>query len=414
LTVVLKEMHHAPVISWWVFYRVGSRNEIPGITGASHWCEHMMFKGSPRFPGGELDRVISREGGTWNASTWIDYTAYYETMPAGRIDIALELEADRMVHAQFDSDAVASERTVIISERQGLENNPTFWLREEMQASCFRVHPYHHEIIGDMADLEHMTRDDLYNHYRRYYHPNNAVAVAVGDFETDAMLRRVRALYEPIPTGAPPPSVVRAEPVQRGARRVTVEREGATAFVSMAVHAPTATDDDYFYLSVLDSVLSGASGTTNKTCRLYRALVNTNLAANVYGSIAPTIDPYVYALNATVSQGRTPDEVEGALVAEVDRLLQEPVSEAELEKAKKQARAYFAYQSESISGQADWLGTSMMVAGDTDWFDTYLDRLLAVTPDGVLDAAQRYLAPTRRTFGWFVPLNGQPQDREGL
>ena len=169
LIVLLKEMHKAPIISFWVLYRVGSRNEPSGKTGISHWVEHMMFKGTPNFPAGVLDKLIDREGGVWNAQTSLDYTAYFETMPADRIDIALRAEADRMINAQFDPSEVESERTVIISERQGMENSPSFWLGEEVQAAAFRVHGYHHEIIGDMADLETLTRDDLYAHYRTYY-----------------------------------------------------------------------------------------------------------------------------------------------------------------------------------------------------------------------------------------------------
>ncbi|GAB4444844.1 MAG: hypothetical protein Kow00120_14700 [Anaerolineae bacterium] len=413
MVLLLKEMHHAPVVSWWVLYRVGSRNETPGITGASHWVEHMMFKGTPTFPAGELDRVISREGGEWNAFTWIDCTAYHETLPADRIDIGLRLEADRMINARFDPEAVASERTVIISERQGAENSPLFLLGEEMQNAAYRVHPYRHEIIGDLADLQNMTRDDLYRHYRRFYHPGNAIGVAVGDFDTEAMLARLHELYAPLSPGEPAPPILRAEPEQRGARRVTVEREGTTAFVSLACHAPIATEDDYFRMMVMDSVLSGASGlgflgggVSNKTSRLYRALVETELAAGVSGGLAPTIDPYLYSITATVRPDRTPEEVEAALVAEIDRIAREPVSAEELAKAKKQAKALFAYTSESITNQAIWLGMSHIVSGGVAWFETYLDRLLAVSAEDVQDVAQRYLKPSRRTMGWFVPLGG--------
>ncbi|MEP7292145.1 MAG: pitrilysin family protein, partial [Chloroflexota bacterium] len=161
MVVLLKEVHSAPIVSWWVMYRIGSRNERTGTTGISHWVEHMMFKGTEQFPPGYLDKAIDRVGGSWNAQTFLDYTAYYETLPASEIDLALRLEADRMTNAQFDPEEVESERTVIISERQGAENSPMFWLGEEMQAAAFRVHGYHHEIIGDMTDLHTMTRDDL-------------------------------------------------------------------------------------------------------------------------------------------------------------------------------------------------------------------------------------------------------------
>ena len=167
LLVLLKEIHTAPIISHWIWYRVGSRNEIPGYTGISHWVEHMQFKGTPQFPAGVLDREISRQGGYWNAFTHLDWTTYFETLPVDKIDLALRLEADRMTNSLFTEEDVASERTVIISERQGNENEPLFRLSEEVQAAAFRVSPYHHEVIGDMVDLYHIQRDDLYQHYRR-------------------------------------------------------------------------------------------------------------------------------------------------------------------------------------------------------------------------------------------------------
>ena len=185
LTVILKEMHHAEVATFMIWYRVGSRNEKPGITGISHWVEHMMFKGTPEFPDGTLDRTVSREGGYWNAFTWIDFTAYYETLPSNRIDLGLRLEADRMQNTIMTPEEVESERTVILSERGMYENDPRFLLNEELTSAAFRVHPYHHEVIGDVADLQTMTRDDLYGYYQQHYTPNNAIAVVVGDFETE-------------------------------------------------------------------------------------------------------------------------------------------------------------------------------------------------------------------------------------
>ena len=201
LKVFLKEIHTAPLISSWVWYRVGSRDEVNGRTGVSHWVEHMQFKGTPQFPSSVLDKAISREGGYWNAFTYLDWTTYFETMPADKIDLGLRLEADRMVNSKFDEDEVASERTVVISEREGNENEPHFLLGEAVQGAAFRVHGYHHEIIGDLADLRSMTRDDLYEHYKAYYIPNNAVMAVAGDFETEQMLARIKELFEPIPAG---------------------------------------------------------------------------------------------------------------------------------------------------------------------------------------------------------------------
>jgi zinc protease len=410
LTVLLKEQHNAPLISWWVMYRIGSRNERTGQTGISHWVEHMMFKGTEQFPGSVLDKLISREGGSWNAMTSMDYTVYYETMPADQIDLGLRLEADRMVNARFTEAEVESERTVIISERQGAENSPLFWLSEEVRAAAFRVHGYHHEIIGDMADLETMTRDDLYNHYRRHYMPNNAIAVAVGDFQTEAMLKRIEELYGSIPAGDAPKLFARPEPEQAGERRVIVERPHSTAFLEIAYHVPASSHDDWFKLAILNSVLTGPSGMgggsiDNKTSRLYKALVETELTADVDGGLMASIDPYLYDLVATIRPGRTHEEVEAALDEQINLVRNENISQQELDKAKKQARALFAYSTERVSSQAYWLAFAENFDRYT-WFENYVSRLEAVTVEDVREVAQRYLRPQNRTVGWFVPLAG--------
>jgi zinc protease len=409
LEVRLKEIHTAPIISSWVWYRIGSRQERAGITGISHWVEHMQFKGTPTFPAGFLDRAISRDGGYWNALTWIDWTAYFETMPANRIDLALRLEADRMINSQFAEREVESERSVIISERQGHENEPTFRLSEEVQAAAFRVHAYHHEVIGDQADLETITRDDLYAHYRRYYVPSNAVLVMAGDFRPRGMLNRIRELFGPIGRQPRPVDVVRSEPQQSGERRVTVDGPGETPFLEIAYHAPPAADPDFLPLAVLDSVLTGASnlnffgsGISNKTSRLYRALVEGDLAASVRGGLAATIDPYLYSIRVTVRPDRAPEQSLEVLDGEVARLQEQPIEADELVKALKQARALFAYNSESITNQAFWMGFTEIFA-DYDWFLTYLDRLAAVTPEDILAVARKYLLPSNRVVGIYRP-----------
>ncbi len=407
LTVLLKESHTTPVTTWWVTYRVGSRDEHTGITGASHWVEHMMFKGTRRFPPGVLDKVISRCGGQWNAFTSLDRTIYFETLPSGKIDIGLELEADRMRHSLFTPKDVESERTVIISERQGSENEPEWRLYEQIQATAFHVHPYRHEILGDMADLESMTRDDLYGHYRKYYAPNNAIAVAVGDFKTKDMLARIKELYETIPGGSAPPRLARPEPEQKGERRVIVEGEDETPYVGFGYHAMSATDPDFYALVILDSVLAGASsiagrgGTSNKSSRLYKALVESELAADISGGIFPTVDPYLYTFFATVRNGRHPDEVEKALEAELERATNSNISQEELAKAIKQARAMFAFGAESVTNQGMWLSYAELF--DTyEWFEHYLHRLAAVTVDDVRRVAQKVLRRSNRTVGWYV------------
>ena len=416
LEVRLKEIHSAPLISAWVWYRVGSRNERPGITGASHLVEHMQFKGTPKFPVGLLDKAISRVGGSWNAMTSLDWTAYYETLPAGSIDLGLRLEADRMVHSLFEPGEFESERTVVISERQGNENEPTFRLAEEIQAAAFRVHPYHHEIIGHMADLETMTRDDLYKHYRTYYVPNNAILAVAGDFNTRSMLAHIRELFGNLSANrgeSRPP--IPAEPEQRGEKRVVVEGPGETPYLESSYHVPAASHEDFFALSVLDSALAGASslnlfggGISNKTSRLYKALVEQELAASIGGGLSATIDPYLYSVQATVRPDRTPEQTLQAFDDEVARLLDSPISADEVAKAIKQARALFAYGSESITNQAFWLGYSEIFA-DYGWFETYLERIARVTPNEVHTVAQKYLTPSNRVVGIYRP-NGERGD----
>jgi zinc protease len=415
LTVVLKEMHHAPVTSFWVWYRVGSRNEIPGITGASHWVEHMMFKGSPEFPPGSLDRLVSREGGRFNAFTWIDFTAYFETMPSDRIDLALRLEADRMPNAIMTPEDVESERTVIISERHMYENQPTFLLREELSAAAFRVHPYHHDTIGDETDLETMTREDLYNHYKKYYAPNNATVVVVGDFETERMLGRLHELYGGIPTGPALDGTIRPEPEQRGERRVFVNGPGDTAYLIYAFRAPNATHPDFYPLVLLNAAYAGGNslgyfggGSTNKSSRLYKALVGKDLAVAVSGNISPTIDPYLYTVSAVVRPGCTLAEVETALEAELARLGEEPITQKELDKALKRAKAQFVMAGESVSGQAQMIGMAEAVSGDYRWYERTLETLEAVTLEDIERVRQKYLVRSNRTVGLYEPGgNGQ-------
>ena len=410
LTVVLKEMHHAPVASFWIWYRVGSRNEIPGITGASHWVEHMMFKGSPEFPPGSLDRLVSREGGRFNAFTWIDFTAYFETLPANRIDLALRVESDRMVNAIMNVEDVDSERTVIISERHMYENQPGFLLREELNAAAFRVHPYHHDTIGDETDLETMTRDDLYHHYRRFYAPNNATVVVAGDFDSEEMLAQIKERFGSIPAGEPIEPVIRPEPPQRGERRVTVQGPGETAYLAYSFHSPAATHPDFYPFVLLNAAFAGGSGlgffggsTTNKSSRLYKALVAADLAVAVSGSIAPTIDPYLYSINVVARPDRNLGEIESALQEEMDRLNEQPITQEELDKALKRAKAQFVMAGESVTGQGQMIGMAETVAGDYTWYEKTLDAFSTVTLEDIERVRKQYLHNQNRVVGLYEP-----------
>ena len=401
MRVMLKEIHTAPIISSWLWYRVGSKDEPTGKTGISHWTEHMQFKGTKKFPSSMLDKAISREGGRWNAATSHDATRYYETMPADKIDLALQLEADRMTNSIYSEKEVASERTVIISEREGHENEPMFRLGETVQQTAFRVHPYHHEIIGDMADLHTITRDDLYEHYRKYYVPNNAVLAIAGDFETKSMLKRVKELFGSIPKGATPPRLARPEPEPKGEVRLSIEGPGETTFIQVAYRFPNATHPDYIPLQVLDSLLGGASGLSYKTSRLYRALVDGEYAVDVSGWSESTIDPFLYRVTVTNHPKREPEETLAALDKEIQKLQEVLVSKDEIVRAVKQARAVFSYSSENISNQAFWMGYVEMFAS-YEWFTTYLDKLAKVTPRDVQRVAQKYLQSNSRIIGTYI------------
>lgn len=411
LEIKLKEIHSAPLISSWVWYRVGSRDEIPGRHGISHWVEHMQFKGTEKISSDEMEKAVSRSGGVWNAFTYLDWTTYFETMPADKIDLALELEADRMVNTTYDEKEVESERTVVISERQGRENSPGFLLSEALHNSAFRIHPYSHEVIGDQIDLESIQKNDLYRHYKTYYSPNNAVVAIAGDFDKDKMLKRISDLYQDIPAGDDPPRVNRPENPQRGEHRLTVEGPGETVLGNVAYHAPSASEPDYFPLLILDSILSGpqglnmfgGGGISNKTSRLYKRMVeDTEVVVDIHGGLPATIDPYLYNLNFILHPDSTTDDALMILDEEIQRLQDAPPLVDELKRAVKQTQALFAYGGESITNQAFWMGFSEMFA-NYEWVTNYLDNIAAVTQDDVQRVAQGYLQPKNRIVGIYNP-----------
>jgi zinc protease len=408
LRILVQTMRTAPVASFWIWYRVGTRNEHQGITGISHWVEHMLFKGTERWPARAADQQISREGGLFNGLTWYDFTTFYETLPAGKLALALDIESDRICNARFSEADVESERTVILSERQGAENSPLFLLSEEVTSAAYRVHPYGHETIGHRCDLEAITHDDLQRHRDTYHAPNNAIVAVAGDVSAEEVTVEIERAFGGIPRADDPPPVRSIEPPQRGERRVVVEGAGQTDYCDLAYHIPAATHPDFHPLTVLNAILTGGSGflvgrghITNHTSRLYRALVEEEKAVDIDGRLTPTIDPGLYRLSATLWPDGDPETVESQIEREITRLRDEPVSESELEKARCQARALFAYSSESISNQAFWLGFSSIFA-DTTWFAAYLDCIEAVTAADVQRVAQTYLVPTNRTTGWYL------------
>lgn len=410
LTVITKEMHHVPLVSQWVWYRVGSRNEQPGLTGISHWVEHMQFKGTSAYPLNVLDKEISRDGGIWNAMTSLDWTTYFETLPAHKIDIALKLEADRMRNSLFDEQETARERTVVISEREGNENEPLFRLGEAIQQAGFKRHSYRHQVIGELQDLKSISREDLYGHYRRHYTPDNALIAIAGDFQTDDIIEKLVSLYSPNHERCTEKFIPQPESERVDSQRIEVNGPGSALYLQLSYRSPEANSDDFFALVALDSLLSGPSSLamfgggsiSNKTSRLYQALVEKDLAASISAGVQATIDPYLYEILAILQPAQPLEKALAAIDEEIDRLHNEKVSEEEIRRAIHQAKALFAYGSESITNQAFWLGYASMFA-DYTWFENYLKRIEQVTPAHLAQAAQKYLDPRHRIVGIYQP-----------
>ncbi|HEY2434286.1 MAG TPA: pitrilysin family protein [Vicinamibacterales bacterium] len=413
LTVLTQELHTAPLVSVWCWYRVGSGDERPGLTGVSHWVEHMNFKGTVNIPRDEMKGIVERFGGTWNGYTWIDQTTYLETAGRDALDTLLFIEAERMHNGLYDPAECESERTVIISELQGGENDPDQLLDTEVTASAFRAHPYRHPTIGWIDDLRAMTRDDLYDHYRRHYTPANATLVVVGDVDTDEVLRGAERHFGPIAAGAPVRRRRPAEPRQVGERRVLIEREGTTAYLKYAWHAPAATDEDFFPMLVLDAALTGAKGLNlwtsfrgtppQRKARLYDALVERGLASAVAGSLIATSEPFLYSVSLTIAAGVSPAAVEAAADAEFERVRTGGLTEAEVARAKRQLRARLVFENDSVTNVAHQIGYFETVVGP-GYLSAVADRLAAVTTEQVAGVAARRLAADRRTVGWFRPL----------
>lgn len=413
LKVLIQEVHTAPLVSVWCWYRVGSGDERPGLTGVSHWVEHMNFKGTRNIPRDEMKGIVERFGGTWNGYTWIDQTTYLETAGKDALDTLLFIEAERMASGLYEPDECESERTVIISELQGGENDPDQLLDTEVTATAFRQHPYRHPTIGWVEDLRAMSRDDLYGYYRSHYTPDNATLVIVGSVNADDVLRRVEKHFGRIPAG---PAVVRrraAEPAQIGERRVTVEREGTTAYLKIAWHAPAATDPDFFPMLVLDAALTGAKGTNiwasyrgappQRRSRLYVALVERGLASVVAGALLPTADPFLYNISLTAMQGVPLATLEAAASEAVEAVRRDGLTSEELARAKRQLKARLVFEIDSVTNLAHQLGYFETTVGD-GFFATLRPSVEAVTEEQVADVAHRRLGRETRTVGWYQPV----------
>jgi zinc protease len=410
LAVLLRPLETSAAVSTWIFYRVGARNEVPGQTGISHWVEHMAFKGTESLAKGEIARQVHRRGGSWNGFTQHDWTAYFETLPAEHWELALRIEAERMSRVLLDRDEVEAERTVVIAEREGAENEPAFLLHEEVVTTALRVHPYRQPIIGWKEDLYRISYEDLLQHYQTYYTPNNAVLVVVGAIDPKAALKMIAKYFAAIPAGPPIPAMETTEPLPQAERHLILRRPGSTPIIEVAFPSPRGADPDFIPFLVMDAVLSGAKGmslfgggpSTHRTARLYRALVETELAVGVRSFVQFSIDPGLFTTRAILRAGRTVEEVEPVLLAELERMVQEPPSAQEIERTVRQVRAQLAYGRESTTGQAYWLG-SLALVDHPERFETLLDEVAAVRPEDIARIASSYLRAAYRTVGRFIP-----------
>lgn len=401
LKVLLKEERKSPVVTFQVWYRVGARNERLGKTGMSHLLEHMMFKGTKNYGPKQFSRTVQRNGGNDNAFTSKDYTAYFENFAADRLEIAMDLESDRMQNLLLDPKDFLSERDVVKEERRmRYEDDPTNTMVEQMMATAFAAHPYQWPVIGWMADLGNLTRDDLYQHYRTYYAPNNATIVIVGDFDAKKVLPLVRKYFGGIPRGPEVPKVGAAEPKQLGEKRIVVKQEAELPAIYAGYKVPTIKHPDAYALNVLQGILS-----SGKSSRLYKSLVYEKQIALYAGGDYEDVsaDPHLFYVYAGVMPGKSTDEVENALYAEIERLKNEPVADEELQKAKNQAEASFVMSQDSVFYQAMLLGQFETVA---EWriYARYLDNIRAVKKEDIQRVAREYFTDDNRTVGILVPV----------
>jgi zinc protease len=400
LRVLLLEDRRSPIVTVQVWYRVGSRNEARGATGIAHFLEHLMFRGTARYGSGLFARLVERNGGQYNAFTSQDVTSYYVNLAADRLDLVLELEADRMHNLLLDPKIIASEREVVIEERRTrTEDDPGGALGEEVSATAFRAHPYGQPIIGWPTDLQRITPEEIGAFYRAYYVPNNAMLVAVGDFEATEVLGKVKATFGPIPRGAEPPTVLAVEPPQSSERRVRVQRPAQLPIVYLGYPVPNQTSPDAAALEVLSVVLSGG-----RASRLYRDLVHERQLAVVAGGDYSyfSLDPNLFWFWATPLPGQTAETLEKELLSHLERLKREPVSEVELARAKNQIEAGFVFQEDSIHRRASLLARFELIGGYA-LKDRYLGAIRAVSAADVQRVAGAYFQDDKKNVGILLP-----------
>jgi len=409
--VLLLEDHKAPVAVVQIWYRVGSRNEGPGTTGLSHLLEHMMFKGTSNHPPEEYSETIARNGGNENAFTADDATTYFATLAADRVNVEVDFEADRMRNLTLDDAQFQPERQVVMEERRlRTDNNPIASMFEALNGATFLAHTYRLPTIGWASDIAAETRDDLKAHYDRYYQPNNAFMVAVGDFDAKAFGDAVSERFAPIPRGSDPPEVRTKEPEQHGPRRVLVEKPAKLPFIALQYHVPNLHHPDSGPLEVLEAVLANG-----KSARLYRELVRKQRVAldADAGYDRTAHDDKLFALTAQAQPGVAIERLERALLEQIEAVQKSPPSADELARAKTQLEAAFVFAQDSMFYRGLLLGT-YEVAGGWKQIDDYLPSISKVTAADVQRVAKQYLVENNRTTGILRPLPTQATNVEQM
>jgi len=403
LVVLAKEVHTSPIVTAMIWYRVGSRNEELGQTGKSHFLEHMLFKGTERFKKGQIDLITLKNGGGNNAFTSHDFTAYYFNFASDRWDVALEIESDRIINCAFDPEEFEAEKKVVIEELKTGLDSPWGLLLQEQEAAAFKVHPYRNPIVGWLQDVERATVEEQQAYYRRYYHPNNAILVLAGDFETDEVLTKVERAFGSVPAGAPPPPMLLKEPPQRGERRLIVRWRSKVPRLAIAYHAPQIAHVDSYALQVLGVVLS-----EGKASRFYQRLVEREQSVTfVSAEYGESKDPTLFHIRAEARGDHSIEEIETSIYDELGRIAGGQLNEHELDRAKHQIEAHFILSRERTLDQAILLG-QIETLYDLDYIDSYLPRINAVTAADVAAACSRYLNEDSRTVALLLSDGSEP------
>jgi len=400
LVVLLHEDHSVPAVTFWQWYKVGSRNERPGITGLSHFFEHMMFNGSKNVPPKEYDRIIESNGGTSNAFTSRDMTAYYEDIASDRVGVLYRLDSDRMADLTLEPKMVKSEIEVVKEERRLRTDNSIFgMLDEQMYATAFNASPYNWPVIGWMRDLETASRDDLVAYYRTYYAPNNCILVLAGDFDSKVALKQITDAFGKIPAQPQPAPPVNSEPEQRGERLAKVHYPAQQITFMGGYKAPSVADEDHVVLDVLSSILGDG-----ESSRLYRALVYDKQVALAAGTYYQTsLEPTLFEFYVMMKPGETADTGIGILDEVFDKLKQEGPTARELQKAKNLLEAQFVKQLKTNNGAGQTIAFYEHIYGDYRRMFSAIDRYKAVTIEDCKRVAQKYFTPLHRTIVEIVP-----------